>query len=225
MGGFRRLSDPNKTADDAQRVIVKDDSSDSVISDPNGTDTTRMHPGPQTGFRGKLNDILYSQEFQIIVIVLVIVDCILVVGELILDFSALEVIHIWSSGFFPGGTRVPLQQNFCPPPSICHPCFLRRACPPIWVFFTENFKNFTSFFSQFWLLFSSKLHHFVHKTPRFALNFAVGGIFGLSGQFFQVSPHLTPSPTQIFPPSVSVPDGDRKSFPESKSPHQKFCES
>ena len=94
MGGFRRLSDPNKTADDAQRVIVKDDSSDSVISDPNGTDTTRMHLGPQTGFRGKLNDILYSQEFQIIVIVLVIVDCILVVGELILDFSALEVMHI-----------------------------------------------------------------------------------------------------------------------------------
>ena len=57
------------------------------------------------------------------------------------------------------------------------------------------------------------------KTPKFA-NFAVGGIFGLSGQFFQVPPHLTPSPTRV-PSPDSVPDGDRKIIPESKSPPTK----
>ena len=49
-------------------------------------------------------------------------------------------------------------ENFAHLPATdCCPCFLTKACPQL-SFVPQNFKNFTSFFSQFWLLSSSKLH-------------------------------------------------------------------
>lgn len=86
MFGFRRLSDPKSTNYDPNRVIVKDDSSDSVVSD-SAEDAPRHKP---TNWRGRLQAIMTSQQFQITVVVLVILDCIFVIGELILDFEALS---------------------------------------------------------------------------------------------------------------------------------------
>ncbi|XP_071849125.1 voltage-gated hydrogen channel 1-like isoform X2 [Apostichopus japonicus] len=86
MFGFRRLSDPKSTSFDPNRVIVKDDSSDSVVSD-SAEDGPRHKPA---NWREKLQSILRSQQFQILVVVLVILDCIFVIGELILDFQALS---------------------------------------------------------------------------------------------------------------------------------------
>ena len=54
-------------------------------------------------------------------------------------------------------------------------------------------------------------------------NFAAGGIFGLSGQYFQVPP-IWLRPDASPPPCDSVPDGDRKLSPKASYPHQEFCE-
>lgn len=94
MFGFRRLSDPKSTNYDPNRVIVKDDSSDSVVSD-SAEDAPRHKP---TNWRGRLQAIMTSQQFQITVVVLVILDCIFVIGELILDFEALSV--RWSRNLY-----------------------------------------------------------------------------------------------------------------------------
>ena len=77
------------------------------------------------------------------------------------------------------------------------PRFLTRPFPPNWVLspniskISPNFSlNFDYFLPQncirkpFFLCFNTKI----------CSNFAAGGIFGLSGQFFQVPPHLPPSP-------------------------------
>lgn len=84
MFGFRRLSDPKSTSFDSNRVIVKDDSSDSVMSD-SAEDGPRHKPA---NWRGKLQDILHSTVFQITIVVMIILDCIFVIGELILDCEA-----------------------------------------------------------------------------------------------------------------------------------------
>ena len=92
---FSRFGEPTTSAEDKQRVVdTTDGKNDDTItfndaSYYNGPQPSKTQ-GPKT-IHQKLLDILYSKQFQIIVIVLVIVDCILVVGELILDFSTLEV--------------------------------------------------------------------------------------------------------------------------------------
>ena len=53
----------------------------------------------------------------------------------------------------PGGKKFAHPSNR--PPS---PLFDQSLSPPQRSLIPKNFKNFTSFFSQFWLLFSSKLH-------------------------------------------------------------------
>ena len=69
----------------------------------------------------------------------------------------------WSclSGVFPGGLGVPQAAKIlpvqCPPPTTDIPAFWPEPVLQM-SFVPENFKNITSFFSQFWLLFSSKLH-------------------------------------------------------------------
>ncbi|XP_071502371.1 voltage-gated hydrogen channel 1-like [Diadema antillarum] len=88
MFGFRRLSDPTKSssASDTQRVIVKDDSSDSVVSDGRSI----QGRGEPQSLRERLHDIMTTQAFHIAILVLVILDCVLVVTELVLDFQLLE---------------------------------------------------------------------------------------------------------------------------------------
>ena len=67
----------------------------------------------------------------------------------------MEVLQV----FFPGVTGEPHgSESFVCPPTNCRPLFLTRACLPQLSFVPKNFKNDTLFFSQFWLLFNSKLH-------------------------------------------------------------------
>ena len=110
------------------------------------------------------------------------------------------------SGFFLGGRRAPKVVKVLPvPPNRRTSLFFTRPCLPS-----------TSFFFQFWLLFSSKLHQkalFNALNTNICSKFAGGGISGLSGQFSN-SPLLILSlyPTWVLsppPPSDTLPDGDR----------------
>ena len=81
---------------------------------------------------------------------------------LVVVFCGLARVHL--DGLSPGA------KNFTSPPTDHRPCFLTRACP------NNEFcpPKFHSFFSQFWLIFSSKLHEkslhvFMHKIQKFAL--------------------------------------------------------
>lgn len=77
MEGFRKL------ADDCERVIEKDDSSSFSTS----SDYER---GPRS-CRQKTMKIVMSTQFQIVIISLVILDCLVVIAELLLDLRFLEV--------------------------------------------------------------------------------------------------------------------------------------
>ena len=105
-----------------------------------------------------------------------------------------------------------LSWGNCHSPPPLSPFFDQSLFPQL-SFIPQNFKNFTSLFSPFWLLFSSKLHQkalFYAWNTKICSNLVVGDIFGLSGQFFQVPPpHLTLSLARV-PPSDSLLDGDRK---------------
>ena len=124
-------------------------------------------------------------------------------GIRVLSFLFLFV----SSGFFSWGDCPPRRQKFCPsPPTDYRPRFLTRACLPQLSFVTKNFI----FFPHFSLNFEYSLAqncirklYFMLKTPKFALIVPYGDIFGLSGQFFQVPPHLTLS-TMWVPPIWSL---------------------
>ena len=83
--------------------------------------------------------------------------------------------------FFPGGWGCPGQQKLCPSPTnqLPSPLFDQSLFPQL-IFVPENFKNFTSFFSQFCLLFSSELHQkalFYALNTRICSNFVVGRYF------------------------------------------------
>lgn len=75
MEGFHKLQD------DLEKVIEKDDSSSSIT-----TDSEETKPEFRT-LRDKLKYILHSNKFQIAIVCLVIVDCLLVVTELLLDLK------------------------------------------------------------------------------------------------------------------------------------------
>ena len=108
-----------------------------------------------------------------------------------------------------------------PPPNQPPSLLFDQSLSPQLSFVPENFKNFTSFFSQYFLaqICIRKLY-FLLKPPKFAL-FCCGDIFGLSGQFVQVPPYLTPTAKQG-PPSDSVPNGDRKSSLKANPPTKNF---
>ncbi|XP_074640405.1 voltage-gated hydrogen channel 1-like [Tubulanus polymorphus] len=74
MDGFKKLSD------DLERVIEKEETSSSVTSD---SDETKE---PVT-CRSKLQHVLHTNKFQIGVVVLVIIDCLLVIGELLIELE------------------------------------------------------------------------------------------------------------------------------------------
>ena len=109
-------------------------------------------------------------------------------------------------GFFPAFWPDPV-----PPTEFCPPKF-QKILP--------NFSlNFDYFSAQNCI---RKLY-FMLKTPKFA-NFAVRGIYiGLSRQFFQASPRLTPSSSGV-PPIWLCPQRGPKIIPRKQVPHQKFCE-
>lgn len=79
MEGFKKVA-----AEDLERVIEKDDSNSSMTTD--SEDGKRL---PQT-FRDKLTHVLNTNKFQIVIICLVILDCLLVITELLIDLRVLE---------------------------------------------------------------------------------------------------------------------------------------
>ena len=85
---------------------------------------------------------------------------------------------------------------------------------------SKNVPHFSLNFGFFLAQNCIRKLYFMLKTPKLLY----GSIFGLSGQFLQVPPHLTPSPTQVPPPTWLHPRRGLKIIPESKShPHQNFC--
>jgi len=78
MGGMRKLSGP----EDLERVIEKSETSSSINSED-------LIKPPQT-FRQKLAEIIHSNKFQYSIIALVVLDCMLVIGELLIDLDVFE---------------------------------------------------------------------------------------------------------------------------------------
>jgi len=75
MEGFHKLQD------DFEKVIEKDDSSSSITTDSEETKPEFRN------LRDRLKYIFDSNKFQIVIVCLVIVDCLLVVTELLLDLE------------------------------------------------------------------------------------------------------------------------------------------
>ena len=85
-----------------------------------------------------------------------------------------------------------------PVPPICRPGFLTRACPPNWVLSPKIWKflpHFSLNFDYFLAQNCIRKLYFMLKTPKFALILLQEGIFGFSGQNFQV-PHIWLRPRQ-----------------------------
>ena len=93
--GFRKIGD------DLEKVIEKDDSNSSV--------TTDSEEGKQNlrTTREKIAHVMHSNKFQIGVIILVIIDCLLVISELLIDLGIVgdhkhsvvpKVLHYMSIG-------------------------------------------------------------------------------------------------------------------------------
>ena len=123
------------------------------------------------------------------------------------------------SYFFPGG--FPLAEKIFPVPQLTAvPAFSLEPVPPNWVLSPK--------FQKFYLIFLSILTTFqlkttsessiscLHKTPKFALNFAVGGHFWPQWTIFSNSPS-SDSMMRISPIWLR-PDGHRKIVPKIKSP-------
>ena len=96
-----RMESFKKIQDDLERVIEKEDSNSSLTTDSEDGKRT-----PRT-CREKLNHIIHTTKFQIGVIVLVIIDCLLVIAELLIELKVLgsheqsvvpKVLHFMSIG-------------------------------------------------------------------------------------------------------------------------------
>ena len=72
MEGFKKVHE------DLERVIEKDDSGSSM----SGSDEGKPHHG---NHRDHIAHVMHSTKFQILIIALVILDCIMVVSELLID--------------------------------------------------------------------------------------------------------------------------------------------
>ncbi|XP_046365721.2 voltage-gated hydrogen channel 1-like isoform X1 [Haliotis rufescens] len=79
MDGFHKLQD------DLEKVIEKDDSGSSV------TDSDEVSRSEPRTTREKIHHLLHTNKFQIGVICLVILDCFLVIIELLLDLRVFEL--------------------------------------------------------------------------------------------------------------------------------------
>ena len=127
------------------------------------------------------------------------------------------------TSFFLGDWGSPGSKNFArPPQSIVVPSSTRACSPP-----TEFFPKISKILPHFSLNFDlfelkTALESFILCLKHtICSNFAVGGIFGCSGQFFQVQPHSTLSLMRV-PPSDYVPNGNRKSSSKTSPPTKNF---
>ena len=79
MEGFKKVA-----AEDLERVIEKDDSNSSMTTD--SEDGKHVPPN----CRDKLTHVLNTNKFQICVVSLVILDCLLIITELLVDLGVFE---------------------------------------------------------------------------------------------------------------------------------------
>ena len=79
MEGFKKLGD------DLERVIEKDDSNSSVT-----TETEDASKATPVTCRSQLQHLLHTNKFQIGIVCLVIVDCLLVISELLFDLKVFQ---------------------------------------------------------------------------------------------------------------------------------------
>lgn len=83
------MSNFHKLQDDLEAVIVKDAES---ASPPDSGDQSPRHP--DGSFRGKLDSVIHSQKFQVAIIALVVLDCLVVVVELLVEHQVFgEEVH------------------------------------------------------------------------------------------------------------------------------------
>ena len=75
MDGFQKLQE------DLEKAIEKDDSASSIT-----TDSDDMKPELKT-LNDKLKYVFHSNKFQVLIVCLVILDCLLVIAELLLDLK------------------------------------------------------------------------------------------------------------------------------------------
>lgn len=75
MEGFHKLQD------DLEKAIEKDDSASSITTD---SEETKLE---FRNFNERMKHIFHSNKFQIIIVILVVIDCLLVVTELLLDLK------------------------------------------------------------------------------------------------------------------------------------------
>ncbi|XP_064620912.1 voltage-gated hydrogen channel 1-like [Lineus longissimus] len=81
MDGFKNFK---KLDDDLQRVIEKEETSSSMTSESDETKHAMMD------HRQHLKHLLHTNKFQISVVILVILDCIIVIAELLIDLKVFE---------------------------------------------------------------------------------------------------------------------------------------
>ena len=77
VSGFKKAQ-----PDDLERVVEKSDTSSSIVSDD-------IIKPPKT-IREQVGHVIHSNKFQIGIICLVVLDCLLVIGELLIDLKAFE---------------------------------------------------------------------------------------------------------------------------------------
>ena len=128
--------------------------------------------------------------------------------------------RLFSQGWGLGGPSS--RWKFCLPlQPTAVPAFWPEPVPPTEFWILPNFSlNFDYFLAQN----CTRKLYFVLKTPN--LTVGGGGIFGLSGQFFQVPPSSDSVPAAS-PPIWLCPQRGLKVVHKSKfppPPHQKFCE-
>lgn len=82
MDGFHKMQD------DLERVIEKDDTSSTVTSNSDCEETLKH--GPHT-IRQRLEVVIHSHKFQVLIIVLVIFDILLVLAELLFDLEIVQL--------------------------------------------------------------------------------------------------------------------------------------
>ena len=101
-------------------------------------------------------------------------------------------------------------------PAWLEPVPLNWICPP--PKFQKCYHILLSILTTFWLKTASESSILCLK-HKICSNFAVGGIFDLTGQFFHVPLHIWLHPRHEFPPpSNFCPQQGPKIVPESKSP-------
>ncbi|KAL8557888.1 hypothetical protein ACOMHN_018814 [Nucella lapillus] len=81
------MDDLHRMHDDLEKVIEKDDSSSTVT----GSDCEETFREGPPSLRQKLEAIVCSRKFQVVVLVLVLVDMGVVVGELLVDLELVKL--------------------------------------------------------------------------------------------------------------------------------------